>query len=55
MHLGGIELSATQAMQQILDLIERLHGRGWIIDGRRQRPDGNIDQQAYRYQDRPGR
>ena len=43
-RLATIKLPPTKATQQILDLVESLHGSSRIINRRRQRPDADIHQ-----------
>ena len=45
---SDVEVPLTQAQQQVLDLVERLNRRGWIIDRRRQCPDGYVHEQPDR-------
>ena len=44
--IAGVQFALPQATQQILDLVDRLDCRCRIINGRRQRLDGDVDQQA---------
>ena len=46
--IAGFELPAAEPTQQVLDLVKRLHCRSRIVDRRRQRPDGDIDEQPDR-------
>jgi hypothetical protein len=46
--MADTQLAPAQAMQEIFQLIDRLDGRRWIVDGRRQRLDGDIHQEADR-------
>ena len=45
---ADIKPAAAQASQQVVDLVERLHRRRRVVDRRRERPNGNVDQQADR-------
>src|SRR5947209_1581287 len=43
---ANIEIMPTEATQEILDLVEGLNCRGWIVDRGRERLDGDVDQEA---------
>ena len=45
---SDLHASPAESQQQIRDLIERLNGGCRIVDGRRERFDGDVDQQSER-------
>src|SRR4051794_29928004 len=46
MKRAKFQSPSTQPDQQVLDLVERLDCSRWIVDGRRERLDRDIDQQT---------
>src|SRR5262249_45293963 len=48
MERADLEPPPAETQQQIADLIEGLHSRRWIVDRRRQRPNGDVDEQSNR-------
>jgi hypothetical protein len=45
-HRMAERLTPPDLQQQVLDVVEHLDGGGRVVDGRRERPDGDVDQDA---------